>query len=433
MSALCLVWDRDGDVKVRREAAAFVRDYPSGFERDLRLRAPKRGEGAAGQPVPFFVCRHVATCEESDNPPLRRLASNLSGAPPHPVPLVKSCLQKAVRRGLARAAVAAAVYLLAWEPKELLRRLPVVLVEDVGVFEDVPRLTWLSVAVQSGYELSTSDLRFLLELVAAAAQHPVQTAIPSIREESATAVMARLLKTGEDSVPYKELNGRAEQIALCTAVRACYGGMPGDIEMLLAFASNPSAWVEMLVPSAAPRAAYKVAPEALADEWLAELQQPGAGRCRWGQALAVNEQVEEAVDFHCSDIVPRLLRSLSAAAGASVPPLPRASLPPEAELKEAMWTHRSSLNFRQRLPEASAGKAPLPSWWNQQLEAELRRLSQAIWSERPRPPPQASTATGQPGLEAGGGASKKRKVAAASGRQLTLFRFAGPAAGGAGA
>ena len=60
-----------------------------------------------------------------------------TGKLPHPMPLIKSALQKAVRRGLPRAAVAAAAYLLAHEPKELLRRLPVILAEDVGIFADI--------------------------------------------------------------------------------------------------------------------------------------------------------------------------------------------------------------------------------------------------------------------------------------------------------
>jgi len=299
--------------------------------------------------------------------------------------LVKSCLQKAVRRGFPQAAVAAAAYLLAHEPKELLRRLPVILAEDVGIFGDLPKLCWLMVAAHSGYKLKESDARFLLRLVGAAAAHPEYTAPPLVTVEEIDTTVARLFRSSSAV----SNNGQEEVLAHCLVMRACYGGMSGDVNMCLAFAARPCSWIARMVPEGVggvPQAAALA--EAHIDMFLTK------GLQSWGIELPRDAKLDVAVDFHCSDVVPQLRRQFPIA---------------EDALKEALWAHRSSLNFRK--PEHLT---PPPTWWaNASFEGALTRLSQAAWS--------AHTGVVNDHDDA---ASASKRPRTDSKRQLSLLRFA---------
>lgn len=283
-----------------------------------------------------------------------------------------------------------------------------VLCEDVGVFDELPELTWLMVAVQCGYTLSEEDMRFVLRLVAAAALHPQRTSPPRPQPAEAEAALARLLRPGEAAAEGME---RQALLARCLALRACYGGMGGDVELLLSFAARPDLWADRVAPpsSSQPQAT------SLAEEWLAAARRDGAGPRAWAGPLEPTAQLEAAVDFHCSDVVPRLLRFMRTRPGA-------ATSPTEEELKRAMWEQRSALNFRGPPPPAT----PPPTWWDAAGDAELSRLSRGAWAERRAAPAAAALPEGRKRKAAGGGGGA---------RQLSILRFAGagPAAAAEGA
>lgn len=398
MGLLCFIWDQAGQITIKREPPTFVRDFPSSFDRDLHLRAPPRASTSARLTVPLFLRRHTAAVSKgaaAEGAPLSNIL--FATQPPHPVAVVKSSLQKAIRRGLAVPAVAAAAYLLARDPKELLRRLPVVLVEDVGIFADLPRLMWLCVAVQSGYELIEEDLRFVLTLVAIAAAHPSKTVLPDgVDPMYIDAVLVKMFGTGllpGNGDDVANVAADTELLSMCLALRACYGGMSCDVEMLLAFAAAPDAWTNEVVPSStAPRDGGTP----LVDEWISDLR---CGGKRWGAALAPAEQLDAAVDFHCSDIAPRLCRFLAS----------RGRQVSEEEMKEAMWSLRSSLNFR--TPPA---EMRMPAWHDAAVDHELVRLSRESWI---RPPTHHAAEVEAP-------SAKRQKPKVSNTRQVSLLRFA---------
>jgi hypothetical protein len=79
-------------------------------------------------------------------------------------PLLKSHLQKCVRRGKSRLAVKTAKHLLEINPIGLLRRLPIIMVEDVMLFPQLNSLMWLMMAYP--YRgLITEDCEWILGLV----------------------------------------------------------------------------------------------------------------------------------------------------------------------------------------------------------------------------------------------------------------------------
>eukprot|EP00428_Durinskia_dybowskii_P054855 CAMPEP_0170309622 /NCGR_PEP_ID=MMETSP0116_2-20130129/55280_1 /TAXON_ID=400756 /ORGANISM="Durinskia baltica, Strain CSIRO CS-38" /LENGTH=410 /DNA_ID=CAMNT_0010561863 /DNA_START=27 /DNA_END=1256 /DNA_ORIENTATION=- len=395
----CLVWDVADQVQFRHEPAAFLRDFPSAFECDLRLRLPRIKEGAfagatsAASYMSLFLCRHVHSISEAagawEEVPPQGLAG--LGPPPHPVALVKSCLQKAIRRGLPLPALAAASYLLAREPKELMRRLPVILAEDVGAFADLPGLTWLMIAVQAGYKLRESDAHFVLRLTVTAALWRGAPTTVSTPPEAEMREAVGLLQTPTDPAD------STESLRRCFVLRACYGGMPFDIEMLLAYAARPQQWQGAVAP---PGETDRVA-ENIVWEWFAGARSGGSIARLWAGEIREEARLEAAVDNHCSDIVPQLLRRLRhlQAPGAQ----PEFT---EESVKAALWSLRGSVNCRR--PVGGEASPPAPPWWDKTFEAELSALSRAAWAPRHR----GSEALGVPATSATAAAAPSQKIAA---------------------
>jgi hypothetical protein len=84
-------------------------------------------------------------------------------------PLLKSNLQKAIRRKERNAALRTAWWLLCREPTELLRRLPVILCEDTQIEERTfLELVWLMAATSKGYRLTWADATWVMAAVATA-------------------------------------------------------------------------------------------------------------------------------------------------------------------------------------------------------------------------------------------------------------------------
>ncbi len=122
------------------------------------------------------------------------------------VALLKSNLQKAVRRGLTRTAVNTAAALLEIDAIALLRRLPIIYVEDVQPLASFTTVVWLMMAASSknDYRISTVDREIVLEAVL-----------------ELTAAKSIVLDGPVD-----------ENIAEAMKYRIMYGGTTGDMELL---------------------------------------------------------------------------------------------------------------------------------------------------------------------------------------------------------
>jgi len=80
------------------------------------------------------------------------------------IPLLKSNLQKAVRRGNINAALTTATALLEKDCIEFLRRLPIIFIEDVCLFDSFPIIVWLMMADRD-YKLTNIDKNIILSIV----------------------------------------------------------------------------------------------------------------------------------------------------------------------------------------------------------------------------------------------------------------------------
>ena len=80
------------------------------------------------------------------------------------IPLVKSNLQKAIRRCDSQIAIQSALVLIQCAPMELLRRLPIIYIEDVCLMDSYPIVVWLMMADRD-YIINNDDIDKLLNII----------------------------------------------------------------------------------------------------------------------------------------------------------------------------------------------------------------------------------------------------------------------------
>jgi hypothetical protein len=134
------------------------------------------------------------------------------------IPILKSNLQKAVRRGNINAALTTAAVLLEKDCIEFLRRLPIIFIEDVCLFDSFPIIVWLMM-VDKEYKLTNNDKNIILSIV----QQLCVTQLYFDYEP--------IEWTPEfTNISVKDIQHSDELLAMY--YRSLYGGMPCDIKLL---------------------------------------------------------------------------------------------------------------------------------------------------------------------------------------------------------
>ena len=128
---------------------------------------------------------------------------------------LKSHLQKCVRRMLPDLAVKTAIEIMKIDLKELLRRLPIIIIEDVCLVNIFPKVVWLMCAHSKGYELSKKDLKWLLGVVHAISDCKIRHLISNQYNS----------KFNVDKINLDVYN-------ISILMRIAYGGMNCDMNML---------------------------------------------------------------------------------------------------------------------------------------------------------------------------------------------------------
>ncbi len=157
-------------------------------------------------------------------PPFTKDSRNL-------IPLLKSNLQKAVRRCRPDIAVPTARYLIEHDRVSFLRRLPIIVIEDVCLVDSFPLLIWFMIAAEKDYILTPCDINILLSIV----RHLCE--IRDFYDDSWTKTSAWLARQSSVPDPTHEslVNFGTEyrDILLAIHYRSLYGGMKGDMRMLV--------------------------------------------------------------------------------------------------------------------------------------------------------------------------------------------------------
>jgi len=242
------------------------------------------------------------------------------------IPLLKSHLQKAIRRQNTDSALSTAYTLILFDKSSLVRRLPIIAIEDVELITGTSVIVWLMMAGDS-YTWCKEDVSQVLAYV----ERLCSTKTYLIREGSEVTISHSLLATIEED------ETRNEMLALYYRMK--WGGTSGDVRMLeqalQTYYNNKICMQKTNIPL---RASDLPLPEILD----LDLQNP--------------QFIPEAIDFHC---FPNILKKIS-----------EISCIPTDRVKELIWYCQSAVNTRKQHTIEKSSKY--------QLTRDYKRVSQCI-------------------------------------------------------
>lgn len=193
------------------------------------------------------------------------------------VPYLKSQIQKAIRRNLPNEACQAAWTILKQDPLKLLRRLPIIMVEDKKVHEDLPLLVWgmLKLTKRPGWKIPIPFVSRVMSIVWDLASAP--DCIP--RSTNVGRMKAK---------DVAHLSACNKSYVASLVIRADYGGTLGDKALLV---NKAFEWThEPLEPikSSILVACYPLQDSSMWDHWI-----------------------PEAFDFHVTNLLPWLCENVT--------------------------------------------------------------------------------------------------------------------------
>lgn len=223
--------------------------------------------------------------------------------------VIKSNLQKCIRRQLASKAVRSAYFLLGISTFEALRRLIIIILEDTLPVPSLLALVWLMMASSKTYRLSDTQVEWVLGVVYLVC----------------TKVHYRLPSTSKLPIGFIGSNSIESQVLWSMAFRRAYGGMKGDQEMMENLGGT---W-------------YKIFSERLGVEWdqwleLKKIKVEPIDLASIRKFEPGKVFISASIDQHCQPQIISYLRKI-------YPEIP------ENEIKGSIWMCRSRLNKRPKL------------------------------------------------------------------------------------
>ena len=131
---------------------------------------------------------------------------------------LKSHLQKCIRRGCISLALQTFRHFLNLDVSQTLRRLSVIILEDVCLLKALGPLIWFTASVTKGYQLTESQICWLFGLVYTIARHPIQDYLDDMLIEPFK--LHRL--------PSGRLENDVRHLIITLQFRQSYGGLQGD-------------------------------------------------------------------------------------------------------------------------------------------------------------------------------------------------------------
>jgi len=188
----CFIYDPDN-------YKAFFQDEPEHYDNYLTTKIG----------VKLYYRKHSSI----KNILIPKIKSNAS------ISLLKSNLQKAVRRCHTEIAIKSAIAIIQKQPIELLRRLPIIYIEDVCLMDSFSIVVWLMMA-EKEHTLDNNDIDILLHIVKSLCE--TYTYYDNSNDH-----------TKDFELTHKNLLGFKNSDAILSIYyRSLYGGMNGDMTML---------------------------------------------------------------------------------------------------------------------------------------------------------------------------------------------------------
>lgn len=274
------------------------------------------------------------------------------------VPVLKSILQKSVRRRRPLPATRVAMELIDKALGPFLRRMPIIILEDSTLHPDFSLLCWLMAAESKGYKVPLELISRVLQVV-----YEVSSCPWTDRVDDDGAI-----DHGNEIVIDNHVSAAAAAaVSLkCMAMRASYGGMKCDMEMLQKYCIT---WGKRFAVGKAPRHIIERLGGSACTTWMdvpelihsktrhLAIQHTTSMVQRRLLELQLRDLCVEGVDFHCSDVLEQLIKDdafvskscdqLKFKEGLLVGTKGKEQL--LVILKQCMWRYSSGINFRQSL------------------------------------------------------------------------------------
>ena len=341
------------------------------------------------------------------------------------VPVLKSIFQKAIRRRKPLPAVRVAMELADKSFGDLLRRLPIIMLEDSTLHPEMNFIVWMMMAYSKDYQPSPQSMmrvfHIVYEIAACQWSDSVSTSFSSMVSEDSgsNASLTSLFSAVSDSMNDGSIFNDTTTMIWSILARAEYGGMKCDVEMLYQFASiwHDRMTCQIVVPDdIVNRMLLAKPPNRSALQWSdipisihQKVHEQGKDRvaslCSSGLDRLVSDDIcLEGVDFHCSPIIDALLADeqlfgfcsdliILATPSESLGTQMESSLERRSNLKgvlqTAIWNFSSSVNRRRPLhttvndssllTEDSDAHAEL---WNEWIAPRVARFQKQYVEER---------------------------------------------------
>jgi hypothetical protein len=218
------------------------------------------------------------------------------------IPILKSNLQKCVRRKLINPSISTALTLLCLDSSQLLRRLPIIMLEDAMLNNDILLLIWLVCAHSKGFSINDFFMLKIINMVHFLAKN-------EFRES-----YGYLDKFNLKKYKLNDLNNNEKNILWALQLRCSYGGMTGDIRMINFFTKK---WFNRFN-----------------EQFILE-DNPNALNIEDLRIMTLNDIHVSSIDFHCTNIIKFIKNKY-----------PNYS---ESEIKNSIWYNRSNKNYREYL------------------------------------------------------------------------------------
>jgi hypothetical protein len=386
-------------------------------------------------PVELTVSTSIPPASSSDRLRFVQRHSRLS------VPVLKSILQKSIRRRKPLPSVRVAMELCDKSLGDLLRRLPIIVLEDSTLHPDVPLLVWLMMASSKDYDIPLTLMKRVFAIVYEMASCPwrdplTKTAAAPTADESMSTPSLPLSITSLHDLQEKQESKPSIQLANNDTVlwamlmRSNYGGMAGDIRMLRAYANLWNDRFQSSIPEPTKKrlsASFREATVLLDSNWdhvpsyihqtaakqsssridaILRTSQPGMSA--WGlPRLCISDTTIEGVDFHCSSVLKTSILEHSDMVQECLDCLAQMQLPSritpmpsntedrlgwlEDVLKSCMWNFSAGVNLRLALVVQEGGdksvkedkdKQVMKEFWEKHVLPRTKAFSERYVRDR---------------------------------------------------
>lgn len=239
--------------------------------------------------------------------------------------IIKSNLQKCIRRKLRENAMETAKLFIEADLTQFVRRLLIIMLEDVMIHESLPVIVWLTAALNKGFVVNDAILSWLLSVVDYLCREPNET--------YHSCQISNVKREDDEKMMYQDaLKHPQRDILLSLLFRKSYGGMPGDMAMI-------SSYVHLLLAGKGGISTTPLSRVSFNDIKLLKLE--NVTLC--------------AIDFHCYPQLVMVLARENPALSAK-------------DIRAAIWHFNSKINGRVRCEDDEA------------LKKIWQRLQRRVWS-----------------------------------------------------